>query len=100
MGYNIYVRFWINEIDEKNDDYSQIQLSRDLTHWPKEMNKFWYFDMCYTEHKKEDFVNILKQKMNEFDINSEEFAKILKAFSEIVNEPYFIDAKYISITCN
>jgi hypothetical protein len=74
-----------------------VGLNWNMTHNPATIHEVWE-NMCFKDYTKKDFVQSLQDKMNSFDINSEEFRKLLRVLSDIVNDECFVHATHIYIS--
>jgi hypothetical protein len=88
-----YVVYFKNENSEIIDSLS---IDRTFTCWPSTLNEFW-LKICYKTYEKRVFIDKLQTEMNDFDVDSEEFEKLVQILSEIVSSREFKFAYSIDI---
>jgi hypothetical protein len=95
MGFNYVITFY----DAEGKDIDSEVLERRYTHYPDDVRTFWW-DICYTEKPKKEFVDMFLEKIKTQDINSKSFQLLTSAFGLIVGMDGWCEAIVISVSCN
>ena len=92
MTYNYYITFY----DAEKEDVGGGNLERHFTHSNTDVIKFWW-DLCYSEMPKKEFLVRFQEKINSYDINSESFQYLMGSLGLIVNMTGWADAVIIHV---